>query len=187
MLNRLQVQVLKFILYFFWKFSGYQFQLSQVYSICCSCISIINITGLKYHISCLNKLIWGLTFCDTYIFMLTLGVLWWYIQRSPCSGCHCVTSKQFRFHGWRYWHGRNINFCRNLAPLSQKCGEMSWRRGSTQQSFLRLPLKVPFVYPLLTNGNPFHLPTVTPRGGYSREFWIGVCRRGSWTPTLFKD
>ena len=25
------------------------------------------------------------------------------------------------------------------------------------------------------------------RGGYSREFWIGVCRGGSWTLTLFKD
>ena len=24
-------------------------------------------------------------------------------------------------------------------------------------------------------------------GGYSREFWIGVCREGSWTLTLFKD
>ena len=27
-----------------------------------------------------------------------------------------------------------------------------------------------------------------PGGGrYSREFWIGVCREGSWTLTLFKD
>ena len=25
------------------------------------------------------------------------------------------------------------------------------------------------------------------RGGYSREFWIGVYREGSWTLTLFKD
>ena len=24
-------------------------------------------------------------------------------------------------------------------------------------------------------------------GGYSREFWVGVCREGSWTLTLFKD
>ena len=24
-------------------------------------------------------------------------------------------------------------------------------------------------------------------GGYSREFWIGVCREGSWTLILFKD
>ena len=24
-------------------------------------------------------------------------------------------------------------------------------------------------------------------GGFSREFWIGVCREGSWTLTLFKD
>ena len=24
-------------------------------------------------------------------------------------------------------------------------------------------------------------------GGYSREFWIGVCREGSWTLTLFKE
>ena len=26
-----------------------------------------------------------------------------------------------------------------------------------------------------------------PEGGYSREFWIGVCCEGSWTLTLFKD
>ena len=24
-------------------------------------------------------------------------------------------------------------------------------------------------------------------GANSREFWIGVCREGSWTLTLFKD
>ena len=24
-------------------------------------------------------------------------------------------------------------------------------------------------------------------GGFPREFWIGVCREGSWTLTLFKD
>ena len=30
-------------------------------------------------------------------------------------------------------------------------------------------------------------PRVGPRGGYSRKFWIGVCREGSWTLTLFKD
>ena len=24
-------------------------------------------------------------------------------------------------------------------------------------------------------------------GGYSRKFWIGVCREGSWILTLFKD
>ena len=24
-------------------------------------------------------------------------------------------------------------------------------------------------------------------GGYSRKFWIGVCREGWWTLTLFKD
>ena len=24
-------------------------------------------------------------------------------------------------------------------------------------------------------------------GGYSREFWVGVCREGSLTLTLFKD
>ena len=29
---------------------------------------------------------------------------------------------------------------------------------------------------------------VPPGGGvYSREFWIGVFREGSWTLTLFKD
>ena len=27
---------------------------------------------------------------------------------------------------------------------------------------------------------------IPPGGGYSREFWIGVCRKGSWTLTLFK-
>ena len=29
----------------------------------------------------------------------------------------------------------------------------------------------------------------TPGGGgvYTREFWIGVCREGSWTQTQFKD
>ena len=27
----------------------------------------------------------------------------------------------------------------------------------------------------------------SPGGGYSCEFWIGVCREGSWTLTLFKD
>ena len=53
-----------------------------------------------------------------YLYMLTLGVLWWYIQRSPCSGCYCVTSKQFWFHGWRYWHGRNI--CWNFFQCHKK-------------------------------------------------------------------
>ena len=28
---------------------------------------------------------------------------------------------------------------------------------------------------------------VEPRGRYSGEVWIGVCREGSWTLTLFKD
>ena len=29
--------------------------------------------------------------------------------------------------------------------------------------------------------------SVNPGGGYSREFWIGVCREGLWTLTLSKS
>ena len=33
----------------------------------------------------------------------------------------------------------------------------------------------------------YKLGNIPGGGGYSREFWIGVCREGSWTLTLFKD
>ena len=42
---------------------------------------------------------------------------------------------------------------------------------------------------LIFPASNFHLID-PPRGGggwYSGEFWIGVCREGSWTLTLFKD
>ena len=35
--------------------------------------------------------------------------------------------------------------------------------------------------------NWFNIIALISRGGYSREFWIEVCREGSWTLTLFKD
>ena len=32
-----------------------------------------------------------------------------------------------------------------------------------------------------------HIGRSWPRGGTPESFWIGVCREGSWTLTLFKD
>ena len=53
-------------------------------------------------------------------------------------------------------------FAETLLHCYKNVGKCPGGGGSTEQIFLRLPLKVPFVYPLLTNGNPFHLPTVKP-------------------------
>ena len=50
-----------------------------------------------------------------------------------------------------------------------------------------IPSSIPKLSDLHTLSQSKLLENYTPGGGYSREFWIGVCREGSWTLALFKD
>ena len=76
-----------------------------------------------------------------------------------------------------------LNICIKICILEQIIATVMWIWISLIHN-KRSMLRFQTITAAPTEGG---LPVARGGGGYSREIWIGVCREGLWTLTLFKD